>query len=258
MISKEELKEYAKIKGYNLGQAEKDYFQEIILFILYNEFGNDLVFKGGTALTKCYGFNRFSEDLDFNAFIESDFENIISNGLKKFYIDFSVESKKMKESLKIIYRIKGPLFLNQPNSACKIILDISFREKIFIEPVNKKIGLLINEIPSFDVVVMSLKEILSEKVRALMSRNKARDLYDLFYLVQRGVKFDFELINKKLDFYSLSFSLKEFKKSVEIKNIIWEKELKPLTRDFPKFNEVKSQIINSLKADLELNGYDTK
>lgn len=48
-----------------MGQAEKDYFQEIILFILYREFGRELVFKGGTALTKCYGFDRFSEDLDF-------------------------------------------------------------------------------------------------------------------------------------------------------------------------------------------------
>ena len=65
MISKDELKEYAKVKDFNLGQAEKNYFQHLILFGLYKEFGKELVFKGGSALTLCYGYNRFSEDLDF-------------------------------------------------------------------------------------------------------------------------------------------------------------------------------------------------
>ena len=39
MIGKEELREYARLRGLNLGQAEKDYFQNIILFILYQLYG---------------------------------------------------------------------------------------------------------------------------------------------------------------------------------------------------------------------------
>ncbi len=65
MISRKELQEYAQIKKLNLGQAEKEYFQNIVLFILYEQFGKELVFKGGTALSKAYGLERFSEDLDF-------------------------------------------------------------------------------------------------------------------------------------------------------------------------------------------------
>ena len=33
MIDKEELRGYARLRGLNLGQAEKDYFQNIILFL---------------------------------------------------------------------------------------------------------------------------------------------------------------------------------------------------------------------------------
>lgn len=55
MIAKEELENYARMKNFNLGQAEKDYFQNILLFILFQYYGKTLVFKGGTAISKCYG-----------------------------------------------------------------------------------------------------------------------------------------------------------------------------------------------------------
>ena len=176
MISKEKLKEYAKIKGYNLGQAEKDYFQEIILSIIYNEFGKELVFKGGTALSKCYGFDRFSEDLDFNANTTSDFEKIISLGLKRHLLEFEIDSKEFKDAIKLIYRINGSLYNGQPTTKCKIVIDLSLREKIITQPNTKRIGLIIEEIPSFDVVAMAEEEIAAEKIRALITRNKARDI----------------------------------------------------------------------------------
>jgi len=65
MITKSELKEYAKLKRLNLGQSEKEYFQNIVLFIIYERVGREMVFKGGTAMNRCYNLNRFSEDLDF-------------------------------------------------------------------------------------------------------------------------------------------------------------------------------------------------
>ena len=65
MITKEDLKEYGRTFGFNLGQAEKDYLQHIFLLFLSRNISNELVFKGGTALQKIYGINRFSIDLDF-------------------------------------------------------------------------------------------------------------------------------------------------------------------------------------------------
>lgn len=245
MISKEKLKEYAKIKNYNLEQAEKDYFQEIILFILYREFGNELVFKGGTAITKCYGFDRFSEDLDFTLTNENkkNYEKIINNGLKKFYIEFDSQTEQNKNPLKIIYKIKGPLYINQSNSACKIVLDISLREKIQTSPKVKKIGLNIEEIPSFEVVVMSEQEIFAEKIRAIITRNNARDLYDLYYLIKKGTKINTNLIKEKTEYYSEKFSIKKLKEAINSKEKIWEKELKHLVKTYPKFKEAKKEVL---------------
>src|SRR5690606_37680860 len=114
---------------FNLGQAEKDYYQEIILFILYSEFGKELIFKGGTALTKCFGFDRFSEDLDFTASKELDIKKTLIKGLKNFYIDFTLEERMFLESKNMIIKIKGPLYNGNNISLCKISLDISIREQ---------------------------------------------------------------------------------------------------------------------------------
>lgn len=46
--------------------VEKDYWVTYALFTIFNnEIGKDTVFKGGTALSKCYKLiERFSEDID--------------------------------------------------------------------------------------------------------------------------------------------------------------------------------------------------
>jgi len=46
--------------------VEKDYWVTYALFVIFNnEIGKDTVFKGGTALSKCYNLiERFSEDID--------------------------------------------------------------------------------------------------------------------------------------------------------------------------------------------------
>ena len=58
--------------GFNARLIEKDYFCSIILRELQPLFGQGLVFKGGTSLSKVYaGFHRLSEDLDFAISIDS-------------------------------------------------------------------------------------------------------------------------------------------------------------------------------------------
>ncbi len=46
--------------------VEKDYWVTYVLFAIFNnEIGKDTIFKGGTALSKCYNMiDRFSEDID--------------------------------------------------------------------------------------------------------------------------------------------------------------------------------------------------
>lgn len=85
---------------------------------------------------------------------------------------------------------------------CKIEVDLSFRENVILEPRIETIGRFLKEIPAFDVVVMREEEILAEKVRAIMTRTRARDVYDTSFLLDRNTKIDMKLIEAKLAYYN--------------------------------------------------------
>lgn len=53
-------------KGIPEIYVEKDYWVTLVLYTIFNnEVGKEIVFKGGTALSKCFGLiQRFSEDID--------------------------------------------------------------------------------------------------------------------------------------------------------------------------------------------------
>ena len=63
---KTSVQEVSNALNIDTGFIEKDYYITMIL----KEFAkqrNDIVFKGGTSLSKCYGIiNRFSEDIDIS------------------------------------------------------------------------------------------------------------------------------------------------------------------------------------------------
>lgn len=62
------LKKYQAITGMSWEVLEKDYFLSWVLHAITQVPSLSIVFKGGTALKKCYfGEYRFSEDLDFTA-----------------------------------------------------------------------------------------------------------------------------------------------------------------------------------------------
>lgn len=65
---------------------EKDYWVTYVLFNIYkNEIGKETVFKGGTALSKCFGvIQRFSEDIDLVIMRnESDSGNRLKTKIRK-------------------------------------------------------------------------------------------------------------------------------------------------------------------------------
>lgn len=182
--------------------------------------------------------------MDFISLKQNNFSKLINDGLNNFYIEFEFEEKTHTSSIDITYWIKGPLFNGNKNSMCKILLDINLKEKNFLEPEKKQIGLFIDEIPIFEVIVLNETEIFLEKIRTIMQRNKARDLYDIYYLSLRSIIVKLSQIEKKL---GKNFDIIEFESKLDEKEIIWETELKPLVKSFPKFNVVKGQIMGFIK-----------
>lgn len=65
-LFKDAIKFTAEQKHIQDIYIEKDYWVTFVLYHLYkSELGKEIVFKGGTALSKCYGIiERFSEDID--------------------------------------------------------------------------------------------------------------------------------------------------------------------------------------------------
>lgn len=66
--------------------VEKDYWVTYVLHLIFHDsIGTETVFKGGTALSKCFGLiERFSEDIDLVVLKqEGEGGNQLKNKLKK-------------------------------------------------------------------------------------------------------------------------------------------------------------------------------
>ncbi|MEK6936261.1 MAG: nucleotidyl transferase AbiEii/AbiGii toxin family protein [Nanoarchaeota archaeon] len=249
MITKQELLDLTRISHFKPHQQEKHYIQTIILNSIYSTLTNELVFKGGTCLLFFYGLNRFSEDLDFTMTKDFDSKKLISNITKDLEnIGINNKISNLKEnsiSLSFKIGVEGPLF-NKEIERCFVKIDISKREEVY----NFKILELktnYKEIIGFTLNVMSEEEILAEKIRTLLTRNQARDLFDTYFLLNKNIKIDINLINKKLEYYEKTFNKKEFIKAVQNKEDIWLPELNPfILGEIPNFKEVKKYVLDKL------------
>ncbi|MBU4245435.1 MAG: nucleotidyl transferase AbiEii/AbiGii toxin family protein [Nanoarchaeota archaeon] len=247
MIRKEELVRIADAKKLSMKNAEKDYLLELLLFAIFSESGDSLLFKGGTALYKFYSLNRFSEDLDFTINKRRvDIEKVVQVALRRLSalgIEGKSDMEKYGNEINARLLFKGPLYNGSKESMAYVAINCSLREK----PIAAKKELFVpfyREIPSFDVFVMGAEEILAEKVRAIYSRNKARDVYDIWFLIKRGVAPDMRMIEKKLKVCKLSFSKKAFAEKLEEKSGLFVPDLSGLIMgELPDFKKIKAEVL---------------
>ncbi|MEM3368722.1 MAG: nucleotidyl transferase AbiEii/AbiGii toxin family protein [Thermoproteota archaeon] len=246
MLDKRQIQELTKVSGFSLWQTEKDYLQHVFLLFLSIESKRELIFKGGTALQKVYGLNRFSLDLDFTS--TNGKEEEIVNKIAKDIKDFGYETEVSKnvqykeESKSLTLKIKGPLYDGTEKSITSLRIEISHRRDLQLEPETKEIVPIYPDIRPYIVLVMRLEEILAEKIRAIYKRGRARDLYDLWFLIRKNTKYDTKLINKKLEYYKLTYNKQELKKKIQEIEKIWVQELKPITTFTPQFQTILKDI----------------
>lgn len=247
MLGYEELNEVARLKRLSPANAERDYLQELILFTLYGEVGPELVFKGGTCLYKLHKLSRFSEDLDFTADRKADVEEAVRAAVDRLkFLGVSGEVKNVKRSgretnIRLLFR--GPLYRGSRESLCFIPLNVSTRERAILGPERSAIRPMYRDIPSFDVFSMRVEEIMAEKVRAVLTRRKPRDVHDLWFLRRNGVRVDPKLVNRKLSAHKIKFDEKKFLERVERMSGLWRIDLKNLVLGgLPDFGEVKREV----------------
>jgi len=252
MLTREDLVRYTEVTGFNLGQVEKDYVQHVFLLNLYRRIGDEFIFKGGTALQKCYGLNRFSEDLDFTLSRGISVEEVIEKSIVGMNL-FGCESstKKMKDddiSVSFQIRVRGPLYDGREKSYTYVRVEISKRERSIFPPTKINVIPMYRDLPPYMISVMETSEIMAEKVRAILTRERARDVYDLYFLIGKGVETNLEMIEDKLRYYSMEFDTDEFVSAVERKERLWYNELRNLVPQIPDFDTVKRSIHRWIKG----------
>ena len=201
MIDKKQLAALTRETDLNLYQQEKDYLLKLFLYNYYRKH-EDAVFKGGTCIKYLYGLPRFSEDLDFNIKnTPKEFEKQIADTLKRIK-EIGIESHFIKKEIfqdaftcEIGFR--GPLYI-EDKTRNKFRIDAGKRTGTIRKPTWEMIASEYPETnPNYLVYAMDEKEILSEKIMALMRRKKGRDLYDTWFLIKKGVEIDWKLMKNK-------------------------------------------------------------
>jgi len=246
MITKSELVKIAEIKHLSLRNAETDYLLELVLYAI-SDFRRSLVFKGGTALYKYYNLNRFSEDLDFDiigkrfnadSLIKKITRNLELTGMRRTIY----EKTEHGNETNIRFSVRGPLYDGSKESMSRITLNFSRRER----PSSVQEKLLVasyQDIPSFELSVLDSKEIAAEKIRCIITREKPRDVYDLWFLSKRGTTMNISLVNKKLRIYGLKFDLDIFHKKMYEKRRMWIRDLEGLLiGTLPEFDKVTTEL----------------
>lgn len=251
MINRQQLEQLKYALGFTIWQAEKDYLQHLFLLFLSRRSKGELIFKGGTALQKAHGLGRFSIDLDFNLG-QPDFdargllEKIASDlSLFGYATAFGVQDGKSSKPSSL--KVKGPLYDGTEKTLSTLRIDVSMREATLLEPHAIDIIPLYPDMPPYFATVMALEEILAEKIRAIMCRASARDVYDLWFLLNKNVEPDLPLINKKLEYCNMKFDKKAFLDAVDSRKGVWESELGQLLRSVPEFSPVRNYVAHALQ-----------
>lgn len=249
-MNREDLKRYLGTTAFSLGHVEKDYFQHIILGALSRKWSSNLVFKGGTALQKIGMIPRFSEDLDFTEEKEISVKKISNEMVKVLEsYNYPVEVDRFTDeerSAGFRMKIEGPLYRND-RGVCSIRFEVSRREEVILKPFSEEIDPPYKDVLPYVTRIMDKDEILGEKVRAILTRDKVRDLYDMYRLIENGATFQKGLIDKKLEYYDMELDPSELVERCRELGGRWDDKLESLMRSVPPKDKAVETVISEVE-----------
>jgi predicted nucleotidyltransferase component of viral defense system len=277
------LEEARKRLGVPWEVLERDYLLSWILTGIshVDTLRDTLVFKGGTALKKCYfGDYRFSEDLDFStvgnpptgeameAAIRQSCE--IAAKLLNEYAPVEISCERYTEkdphpAGQEAFAIRARLpWQKQPHT--RVMIETAMDEKVLKHVTKRKVTHEYGEPLEAEVQVYALEEIVAEKLRAILqhierleergwSRSRARDYYDLWrvlsaYKDQLDLSGFVPFLRQKCAVRNVSFNdATDFFQEPMMAYVerTWEQWLGPLVPGLPAFEtvigEVRPQIV---------------
>ncbi len=235
--------------------VRREYLQLLFLKYFYGQKRSEKIFfKGGTALRFLFGSFRFSEDLDFTSLVSSEHQlrRVIEKTLQALAQE--VGDVTFKRSKTVANSFSGRIFqhFKEFRFPLSIRLDFSLREKpVHVETSYVETVFPVGPYPQ--VSHLESGEIVAEKIRALLTRVKGRDLFDLWFMLSKNVAIDWPLVNQKMAFYHKKTKLEQLAEVIER---IPQKELKDdLTKFLPLTHRglvvtLKEMTLGKLKKPL--------
>ncbi len=185
MIRIEEIKKLSTKYQADPVAIAREYCQHNILASFYNQRGSEkILFKGGTALRILLKSPRFSEDLDYTAVYHptyQEIEDILTGTLSDLHDwGFEIDLTEAKQTSGG-YLAKINFSLYQFDFLIKT--EISFRKSR--KKIESQTSPIHNEyIHIYNIIHLPTEEIVAGKLAALQARAKARDWYDLYFLLR--------------------------------------------------------------------------
>ena len=232
MVDQGQISKFAAKYQTSEFNVMREYLQHLLLSYFYQlPQTNNICFKGGTALRIVYQSARFSEDLDFSTNQEDvpEIENCLIEVLER------IEKESMQATLREAKTTSGGYLTTIDfvlfGQTIPIQIEISFREK---ENKGQLISIAPDLTVEYTLVVLEQEQLISQKMRALLARKKARDFYDLYFILR-----------KQLPIADKKTILTEALKALRSSKVNFEVELKQF---LPKSHWA---IIRNFKASLE-------
>lgn len=259
MIPLSEINTFSKKLKVPAETIEKDYIISWILYCLSrNKIRNDFVFYGGTAIKRIYfEEHRFSEDIDLLSTKKFSLEYIIDNLNLEYAQEEANISLTISKDKIINDRDRAQIYVNYSGfdeivgAPKEIRLDFAMNREISGQVNDEKVITTYSDLKnqSAKLRVMTLNSILANKFGLLIdkTRNEPRDLFDIWFLLNRLEKFDYDF--KKMcdafrDKYSIRLSgkiiLTHLKNESLEKN--WSLRLAKQIPLVPNFDKVAKEI----------------
>ena len=185
MIELTQLGQLAEREGVSLDVMIMEAYQLVILEEIGRKpLAKNLVFKGGTCLRLAYHSFRFSEDLDFSLLKPIKFKQFkdMTDSIVSHYPEISIsEAYDMKQTL------FARLVVEVGKKRIGIKIEVSKRNESLEKGRDYQFRLLSSPTtvvqPYFQVE--TLEKIYQDKLKAVKTRKKPRDWFDLWYLSQK-------------------------------------------------------------------------
>lgn len=145
--------------------------QDLLTIEIYGNFPEAII-HGGTAIWRCYGGNRFSEDVDVylpKKYRQSEKAKTFVSGMKSR--GFVVDKFREKEN---------SVFSTFSYNGAVVRFEATFQDKknSVVRPFEMLDGTFMN------VRTLQPEDLVLEKISAYENRRKIRDIYDVYFLLK--------------------------------------------------------------------------